>query len=268
MSPRRETDGPRRPRREGSDRAVLTGIHPIREALRARRRRLDRLVLGPGTEGEVLRSLAETAAVPVHEEASAADRRADPTPRLEAGPLPDLSLEELAASLDSGPQMLVALDGVEDPQNLGAIARVAEASGAAGLVLTHRRSPPLSAAVSRASAGAIEWLPVARTPNLRRALKWLKELDFWILGADVKGGESVFELSARWRTGSRVLVLGAEDRGLRPGIAQEVDQRLRIPMAGRIASLNVATAAAVLLFELGRSGVARPESQLRRDCPD
>ena len=84
----------------------------------------------------------------------------------------------------------------------------------------------------------------------------------------MKGNESVFELSARWRTGSRVLVLGAEDRGLRPGIAQEVDQRLRIPMAGRIASLNVATAAAVLLFELGRSGVARPESQLRRDCPD
>ena len=268
MSPRRETDGRRRPRREGSERVALTGNHPIREALAARRRKLHELVVGPGSEGDALCSLAEAAGVPVRCEAPGSGRDPDSLPRLEVGPLPELSLEALAASDTTGPRMLVALDGVEDPQNLGAIARVAEAAGAAGLLLTQRRAPPLSPAVSRASAGAIEWLPVARVPNLRRALKLLKDLDFWIFGADPNGTEGLYELPARLREGNRVVVLGAEDRGMRQGVAEEVDHRVRIPMAGRIDSLNVATAAAVLLFELGRPTHSVSESQLRRECPE
>jgi len=133
-------------------------------------------------------------------------------------------------------------------------------------VLTHRHAPPLSPAVSRASAGAIEWLPVARTPNLRRALKWLKENEFWIFGADPEGGRDAFALPPGWRRGRRVLVLGAEGRGLRPGVAEEVDHRVRIPMAGRVASLNVATAAAVLLFELARGPTGEPQEP--PECPD
>jgi 23S rRNA (guanosine2251-2'-O)-methyltransferase len=247
---------------------VLTGAHPIREALRARRRRLARLVVAGGPEDAALRGLAEAAGVPVEGERPGAGRRGEPLPRLEAGPLPEPSLEELVSGLGSGPQLLVALDGVEDPQNLGAIARVAEAAGAGALVLTHRHAPPLSPAVSRASAGAIEWLPVARTPNLRRALKWLKGQEFWIFGADPQGPLDAFALPVEWRLGRRVLVLGAEGRGLRPGVAEELDHRVRIPMAGRIASLNVATAAAVLLFELGRGPEAVAEPQLRRECPN
>ncbi len=146
----------------------------------------------------------------------------------------------------------MALDGVEDPQNVGAIARVAEACGACGLLLTQRRAPPLGAAVSRASAGAIEWLPTARVPNLGRALNTLKDKGFWVFGCDPKGAEDVFALPGRVVAGDQVVVLGAEGRGLRAGILRVLDHRIRIPMAGRVGSLNVAAAAAVVLFELRR----------------
>jgi 23S rRNA (guanosine2251-2'-O)-methyltransferase len=120
------------------------------------------------------------------------------------------------------------------------------------LLLTDRHSPPLSPAVSRASAGAIEWLPTARVPNLVRALNQLKEKGFWIFGADVEASGSLFELPDRVVRGERVVLLGAEGRGLRPGVRGAVDHRIRIPLTGRVASLNVAAAAAVVLFELSR----------------
>ena len=159
---------------------------------------------------------------------------------LEAGPLPLVDLAGLCAA-GAAPRTLVALDQVEDPQNLGAIARVAEAAGVSGLLLTDRHSPPLSPAVSRASAGAIEWLATARVPNLVRALNQLKDQGFWIFGAEAEAPESLFELPDRVLRGERVVVLGAEGRGLRPGVQGVVDHRVRIPLAGRVASLNVAT---------------------------
>jgi 23S rRNA (guanosine2251-2'-O)-methyltransferase len=119
-------------------------------------------------------------------------------------------------------------------------------------VLTQRRSPPLGAAVSRASAGAIEWLPVARVVNLARALRALQAQGFWIFGAAADGEHDLFGLEDRVVRGRRVLLLGAEGRGLRTGIDALVDHRVRIPMHGKLASLNVATAAGVLLFELTR----------------
>jgi 23S rRNA (guanosine2251-2'-O)-methyltransferase len=175
---------------------------------------------------------------------------------LEAGPLPEVSLDALVDVAPS-PRTLVALDGVEDPQNVGAITRVAEAAGVAGLILTRRRSPPLSPALARASAGAIEWLPVARVPNLPRALNQLKSKGFWVFGSDPGATEELFDLPDRLLSGDRVVVLGAEGRGLRRGIEQVLDHRVRIPMGGRIGSLNVSAAAAVVLFEfLRRSRLA------------
>ena len=129
---------------------------------------------------------------------------------------------------------------------------MAEAAGATGLLLTDRHSPPLSPAVARASAGAVEWLAIARVPNLVRALNQLKSGGFWIFGAEVDAPDSLFELPERVVRGDRVVVLGAEGRGLRPGVLAAVDHRVRIPLAGRVASLNVASAAAVVLFELAR----------------
>lgn len=249
------------------ERIQLTGIQAVREALRARRRPLYRLLLRPGpVRAEVadLERLAEAAGVPVESrDAGGAEPRGrrggrsggdvpHPGVVLEAGPLPELPLETLAAAATGPHTTLVALDGVEDPQNLGAIARVADAAGAAGLVLTRRRAPPLSAAVARASAGAIEWIPAARVANLGRALEQLQREGFWTFGADPEGAEGLFALPDRALRGRRVLVLGAEGRGLRPGVARRLDHRVRIPMHGQVASLNVAAAAAVVLFELAR----------------
>jgi len=167
------------------------------------------------------------------------------------GPLPQLSIDELISRAPA-PTTLVALDGVEDPQNVGAIARVAEAAGAGGLILTNRRAPPLTAAVARASAGAIEWLPVGRVGNLTRALEELQKRGFWVFGASPTAPVDLYELPARIVEGNRVVVLGAEGRGIRPGIERVLDHVVRIPMEGRVGSLNVSTAAAVLLFELRR----------------
>jgi 23S rRNA (guanosine2251-2'-O)-methyltransferase len=253
----------KRPDRRGSPLAArerLCGIHPVREALRAGRRPLTLLRVSAGARRPELAALiaaAEAAGVPIQvvppESLSpdAAGARSSQGVELEAGPLPELSLEELLQP-DVSPRTLVALDGVEDPQNVGAIARVAEAAGAQGLILTRRRAPPLSAAVSRASAGAIEWLPVARVPNLPRALNALKSKGFWVFGSDPGATEELFDLPQRRLAGDRVVVFGAEGRGLRRGIDQVLDHRIRIPMGGRVDSLNVSAAAAVVLFEFGR----------------
>jgi len=118
--------------------------------------------------------------------------------------------------------------------------------------MTRRRSPPLSPALARASAGAIDWLPVARVANLVRALEELKTKGFWVVGADPEAKMELYELPDRLLLGDLVVVLGAEGRGLRPGVRAAVDHPVRIPMRGRVASLNVASAGAVLLYELLR----------------
>lgn len=237
----------------------LTGFHPVREALRARRRSLQRLCLRGAVrpEWEELRALAREAGVPVVEAAAGAPPDVEGSGRapwvwLEAGPLPEVGLEALLAAAAGPTSTLVALDGVEDPQNVGAILRVAEAGGVAGLLMTRRHAPPLTDAIARASAGAVEWLPVCRVPNLTRALRSAKQAGFWVVGADPLAPTDLFSAPTAWLRGPRVLLLGAEGVGLRQGVTQEVDHRVRIPMCGRVASLNVSTACAVLLFELIR----------------
>lgn len=238
----------------------LGGHHVVREALLAGRRRLVRLFLDASAEGEegaALRGLAAAAGVEVVPvprrrliELGGGDARSQGVV-LEAGPLPELALTELLGG-EPGKRRLVALDGVEDPQNLGAIARVAEAAGAAGLVLTRRRAPPLSPAASRASAGALEHLAVARVTNLPRALGELREQGFWSLGAEPGAELDLFSAPDRLFASDLVVVLGAEGRGLRRGVRAVLDHELRIPMTGRVGSLNVAAAAAVVLFEVAR----------------
>jgi 23S rRNA (guanosine2251-2'-O)-methyltransferase len=174
---------------------------------------------------------------------------------LRVGPVPELSLEDLIeharAAAGSG-NRLVALDGVEDPQNVGALARVAESAGAHGLILTERRAPALTPAVSRASAGAIEWLRVARVPNLLRALTVLQDNAYWIVAAAPHSTATLFEMDDRILTGNLVVVLGAEGKGIRRSILEQADHLVEIPMRGKIASLNVATAGAILLYDLLR----------------
>jgi 23S rRNA (guanosine2251-2'-O)-methyltransferase len=245
---------------------LLTRFHPVHEALRARRRALHALrvrVPDAPREVEPLLALAAAAGVPVVEcTASELVRGLPPGVKpqgyvLEAGELPELGLKELIELAQPGRRCVVALDGVEDPQNLGAIARVAHAAGATGILLTDRRSAPLSPAVSRASAGAIEHLPVARVVNLSRGLEQLKSAGFWVLAAEPDAPQDLFALADKFWEGDLVLVLGAEGRGIRAGLARQIDTPIAIPMAGAVASLNVSAAAAVILYEWVRRGSQR-----------
>ncbi len=155
-----------------------------------------------------------------------------------------------AAGLLAAPDpLIVALDEVTDPQNLGAVARTAEAVGATGVVIPERRSAEVTAAVCKASAGAVEHLPVARVRNLADFLADAKEAGAWCYGA-AAGAATPY--TAPDYSGGVVLVLGAEGKGLRPRVAAGCDDLVSLPLRGRIESLNVSATAAVLLYEVVR----------------
>lgn len=149
------------------------------------------------------------------------------------------------ALLDPGAGLVLALDQIQDPQNLGAICRTAECAGARGVVVPERRSAEVTAAVCKASAGAVEHLPVARVRNLADFLSDAKRAGMWCYGADA-GAALAYD--AVDYSGAAVLVLGSEGRGLRPRVASACDALVSIPLRGRIESLNVSAAAAVLLY--------------------
>ena len=151
------------------------------------------------------------------------------------------------ALLEAPDALIVALDEVTDPQNLGAIARTAEAAGATGLVIPERRSAEVTAAAAKASAGAVEHLPIARVRNLADFLAQAKETGAWVYGA-AAGARTPYDKPDY--TGAAVLVLGAEGKGLRPRVASMCDDLVSIPLRGRIESLNVSATAAVLLYEM------------------
>lgn len=144
---------------------------------------------------------------------------------------------------------LVVLDGVEDPHNLGAVIRTAEAAGAHGVIIPKRRAAGLSPAVARASAGALAHLPVAQATNLAAMLDRLKGEGVWVVGADPAGAEPY---DAAGLAPPIALVLGGENRGLHRIVRERCDRVVRIPLRGRVASLNVSVAAGLLLFEVAR----------------
>lgn len=142
--------------------------------------------------------------------------------------------------------LIVALDQVQDPRNLGAVCRSAEAAGATGVVVPSRRAAAVTAAACKASGGAVEHLPVARVPNLADWLAEAKQRGAWIYGADAGAPAAFGEADL---TGKVVLVMGSEGKGLRRRVAESCDLLVSIPVHGKVRSLNVAAAAAVLLFE-------------------
>ena len=154
-----------------------------------------------------------------------------------------------AALLAAEDAIVAALDQIQDPHNLGAICRSAEVAGAAGVVIPERRAASVTPAVCKASAGAVEHLPVARVRNLADWLASAKEGGAWIYGAAADAERSYTEVD--W-SGRSVLVLGSEGSGLRPRVAETCDELVSIPVAGRVGSLNASVAAAVILFEAGR----------------
>jgi 23S rRNA (guanosine2251-2'-O)-methyltransferase len=155
----------------------------------------------------------------------------------------------------SGARLLVVLDGVEDPHNLGAIVRTANAAGADGVLIPERRAVGLTDTVAKASAGAIEYVPVIRTGNIAQAIAKLKGAGFWVYGLDERGAESYDQVDFAVPT---AIVLGGEGRGLHQHVKEHCDVLVRIPMAGEIASLNVSVAAGIVLFEWRRRTGSRP----------
>ena len=166
-----------------------------------------------------------------------------------AGRPPEMtSFQEL---LRPKPQLLLALDGVTDPRNIGAIARSAEAAGFGGLILTKDRAPDLTPALVKTAAGAVEFLPFCRVTNLVRTLQSLQSEGFWRLGLDAEGERDVLDPDAVPGLPA-VLVAGAEGKGLRPLVTRNLDCLLRIPLVGQTESLNVSVASGLGIFALSR----------------
>jgi 23S rRNA (guanosine2251-2'-O)-methyltransferase len=153
-----------------------------------------------------------------------------------------------AALLDRGPGVIVALDQVQDPRNLGAVCRSAEAAGALGVVIPERRAAQVTPTAAKASAGAVEHLDVARVRNLADWLAEAKDAGGWVYGADADATQRYDQIDLT--EGLAVLVLGGEGKGIRPRVADSCDALVSIPLSGRVESLNVSAAATVLLFEV------------------
>jgi 23S rRNA (guanosine2251-2'-O)-methyltransferase len=248
---------------------VLYGLHPVEEALRAGKRRFDRVLVArerhgtkPDPRVESLLAQCREAGIRVALEPREQLTQLASTANHQGvvalvRPQETLALEDLFApdparadsALPGTPRLLLALDGVEDPQNLGALLRVADGAGVDGVVLTERRAAPLSPAALKASAGAAEHLRIARVVNLVRALEQLKQHNLWVAGLDERGSTDYDQFDL---TGDLVLVLGREGAGLHDLVRRTCDHLLRIPMAGGVSSLNVSTAGAVVLYEAAR----------------
>jgi 23S rRNA (guanosine2251-2'-O)-methyltransferase len=221
---------------------VIYGRNPVHEALRGRRR-VHRIWATQAAAQEDWGS-ARISVVSAEEIEERCGSDAHQGVCALVDPYPYADAADLLAVEDA---LIVALDEVTDPQNLGAIARTAEAAGATGIVIPERRSAEVTAAVAKASAGAVEHLPIAQVRNLADFLADAKKAQAWVYGA-AAGARTRFDKPDY--TGAVVLVLGAEGKGLRPRVASMCDDLVALPLRGRIASLNVSVTAGVLLYEV------------------
>jgi 23S rRNA (guanosine2251-2'-O)-methyltransferase len=221
---------------------ILYGRNPVREALRAGRRRIEAVWATERAAREPWLAAANPRIVSAEE----IERRAGSPDHqgvcAEAGGYPYVGAAEL---LGVAEPFIVALDELQDPQNLGAIARTAEVAGATGLVIGERRAAAVTPAVVKASAGAVEHLRIARVRNMADFLGEAKALGCWTYGADA---EAPTPYDQPDYSGGVVLVLGAEGTGLRPRVAKSCDALVSIPQHGRTESLNASAAAAVLVY--------------------
>jgi 23S rRNA (guanosine2251-2'-O)-methyltransferase len=254
---------------------VLYGFHAVEEALRSGSRAVEYVAVSreraqgharssPDPRLEALTELARAHKVAVRTESREALTRLAQSDQHQGAvavvrPRPTLALEDLLTPPTPGqPLFLLALDGVEDPHNLGALLRTADGAGVNGILLPDRRSAPLNSTVARTSAGASEHVRVARVPNLNRALETLKQHNIWIFGLDERGTQ---DYDACDFASNICLVLGREGEGLHELTRRHCDFLIRIPMLGAIASLNVSVAGAIVMYEAARQRrVAAPPS--------
>lgn len=248
---------------------TLYGINPVMEQLRTRPDEIDKLFIAQGSK----------LAPELIELAKAAGVRIEPLPRdklaamAEGGVhqgvvcrVPEFKYAELSQLLaketDGRPSLVVVLDGIQDPQNLGAIARSALAFGATGLVIPKDRAVGVTGVAMKSAVGALSHLPVARVTNVSRALDELKEAGFWTAAAVLDGDRDLPQADL---SGPMALVIGAEGEGVRQGVAKSCDFRIRIPMHDqKVGSLNASAAGAVLLYELHRQRMGGGKLPMKR----
>lgn len=247
-----------RPRTSSVQKAhIIYGVLPVVEALRANARKIDKIMIAEGIHEDRMEEIVELA--------RRANIQVDRLPKDRFGKYVGPSgnhqgviayaaaaeyadADEILESAGSD-TLIVVLDGVEDPQNLGAILRASECAGADGVIVPERRAVGLTEAVAKASAGAIEYIKVAKVTNLNRLIADLKEKNIWVVGAS--GDAKIDYTNWDW-TRPSALVLGGEGSGLHRLVAENCDVLVKIPMYGKIESLNVSNAASVILFEIRR----------------
>ena len=243
---------------------ILAGRHAVVEAIKAGRG-INRILLADGLRGpsvHELRDLARENGVTVDVVSRAKLDATVPEGVRHQGvlayvaPVAYVAVEEIiAAARERGEDpLLLLLDSIEDPQNLGALLRTADAAGVHGILLPRRHSVPLTETVARVSAGALEYVPVARIGNIAQTMRALKEQGFWIAGADMAGEEMYDRANL---TGALVLVIGSEGRGMSRLTRDLCDFTVRLPMRGKINSLNASAAGAILMYEALRQRTAK-----------
>ncbi len=230
---------------------------PVLEALRANARRVDKILIAEGIResrlGEILELARQNGVVVSTVPRETLARQAAPGVNHQ-GILAFAAAADYVAVDDildpaRADALVVLADGIEDPQNLGALLRVAECAGADGVIIPDRRAVGLTDSVAKASAGAVEFVKVAKTPNLNRLIEELKKRNIWVVGTS---GETGIDYTDWDWTRPTALVLGGEGKGLHRLVAENCDVLVKIPMYGKIGSLNVAAAAGVILFEARR----------------
>lgn len=233
---------------------IVFGVNAVTEALQSETAKITRLLISRGKGGSRLQRLVDLArsrSVPVHFEPVEALTRKAETSRhqdvvAELAGAPYLGLDSL---LQRRPTLLLLVDGVEDPRNLGAVLRTAEACGVEGVLLPERHSCGLTPVVVKASAGAAVHLAVSRIGNVSQTIQKLQGLGFWVVGLDMSGGNDLDAVDA---SGPLLVVVGGEDRGVRRLVARNCDFLVSLPMSGKVSSLNLSVAAGILLFQIAR----------------
>jgi len=236
---------------------VIFGIHAVEEALSARGRGFDYVAVASGRGDSRIQRIAQlcrAAGVPLRtmprDQLTRLARTANHqgviavTAEKQYG-----DLEDVLARRRGQHAFVLLLDGIEDPHNLGAIIRTAEGAGADGVILPERRAAGITGAVVKASAGASEYLPIARVTNASRALEELKSRNLWTVGLDERGDKLYDQLDYKMDC---ALVLGAEGHGLHEQLRKRCDFLVKIPMLGKVPSLNVSVAAAIVMYEVAR----------------
>ncbi|MDD3472421.1 MAG: 23S rRNA (guanosine(2251)-2'-O)-methyltransferase RlmB [Syntrophaceae bacterium] len=235
---------------------IVYGIHPVLETIKAKRRKIHEVLV---LEGSLIQKSSKDflanenvrfRSVSLPELQSLCGQAQHQGILARVGPFPYLDLEDVEDRLREGDGVVLVLDEIQDPQNLGGILRSAECFGVKAVILPRDRSVTVTASAEKASAGASAHIPVCQVGNLARAIDQLKDMGFWIYGAHCEEGTDVFDIDF---TGRVVFAIGSEGKGVRRLTREKCDMLVRIPICGKVQSLNVTSATTILLSEVIRT---------------